>query len=86
MIDGSKYNQTVTLNCPTCGGTQFEHDDSSDRAKCTGCGLVLTKDSLIEANNENVTAHVGEIKEQVLADLTKSLKDAFKSNKFISFK
>ncbi|RYF52009.1 MAG: hypothetical protein EOO38_01620 [Cytophagaceae bacterium] len=83
MIDVGKYDRTVILNCPTCGGTQFELQDSADCTKCAGCGLEITKDALIEANDENVAAHVDEVKEQILSDLTKSIKDAFKGNKFI---
>jgi len=38
------------------------------------------------ANGENIDAHVDEIKEQLLKDVTQSLKDAFKGNKFINIK
>lgn len=86
MIDESKYDRRTTLNCPTCGGTEFDQDDTSDVIKCAGCGLKTTKDALIEANDENVNAHVAEIGDELVKDMTKSLKDAFKGNKFIKIK
>lgn len=45
---------------------------------CEGCGRELSKSELLEANEENVQAHVEEVKKQVLKDVEKQLKDAFK--------
>lgn len=91
MIDADKYGRKITLNCPTCGGTQFEYesedaDDNAQPVKCPGCGFTTTKADLIAANSENIEAHVDEIKEQLRKDVTQSLRDAFKGNKFIKIK
>lgn len=91
MIDADKYGRTISLLCPTCGGTQFEYesedaDDNSQPVKCPACGFITTKAELMEANGENIDAHVDEIKKQLLKDVTQSLKDAFKGNKFIKIK
>jgi len=91
MIDADKYDRTIPLNCPTCGGTQFEFksedaNDDSQSVKCPACGFITTKAELIAANSENIDAQVDEIKEQLLKDVTQSFKDAFKGNKFIKIK
>lgn len=88
MIEGQQYDRSISMQCPTCGGTEFEFEskDDSQPIKCPACGFTTTKDDLIEANRENIDVHVDEIKEQVLSDLTKSLKDAFKGNKFIKIR
>jgi hypothetical protein len=88
MIDDQKYDRSISMQCPTCGGTEFESesDDDSRPIRCPACGFTTTKDELIQANQENIGAHVDEIKEQVLNDLTKSFKDAFKGNKFIKIR
>lgn len=90
MIDVDKHNLTIPLNCPTCGGTQFEYEedasDDSQPVNCLACGFTTTKAELITANSENIDAQVGEIKAQLLSDVTQSFKDAFKGNKFITIK
>lgn len=91
MIDGNKYNRTIQLHCPTCGGTDFDQvsqavDGDTAPIKCPSCGLTTTRSELIAANGENIAEHLDEIKREVRDDITKSLKDAFKGNKFIKIK
>lgn len=88
MIDAQKYDRTISMQCPTCGGTEFESesDDDSRPVRCPACGLTATKDELIQANQEKIDAHVDEIKDELLKDVAKSLKDAFRGNKFIKLR
>ena len=46
----------------------------------------MTKSELIAANGENIDAQLDDIKSEVLNDLTKSLKSAFKGSKFFKIK
>lgn len=91
MIDKGKYDRTITLHCPTCGGTDFKyeaetaHEDSA-LITCPSCGLTITKSDLIASNSENIDAHLDEVKAEVMQDITKSLEDAFKGNKFMKLK
>lgn len=87
MTEG-KYDRSIELHCPTCGGTQFEYDDSDDTVpvKCTSCGLIMSRDALIAANGDNIGAHVEQIKGEVAADLKKQLQDAFKGSKMFKVK
>ncbi len=88
------YSRTIALRCPTCGGTQFEHDDDIDAAhavvRCVGCGRVMPKDELIWENSENIEAHAGEIGKEVVEDFARDmkarLKKAFHGSKHIKFK
>ena len=91
MVDASKYDRTIHLNCPTCGGTEFESDsshpdDDEKIVKCPTCGYSTTQGELIAANSENIDSYVEEIKGQLAKDITKSFQAAFKGNKFIKFK
>lgn len=83
MIDASKYNRSIPVHCPTCGSSTFSSDDSvpdedSKVMTCAACGREITKAELLAANAENVEAHLDEVKTQVLKDVEKQLKDAFK--------
>lgn len=83
MIDANKYNRRVPVHCPTCGSSTFSTDDAvpdddSRLMTCAACGREVTKTELLEANAENVEAHVDEVKRQVLKDVEKQLKDALK--------
>lgn len=85
MINSDKYERTVSLLCPTCGGTEFESQAANEEVaqfKCLSCGLTTTKSELIAANGENIDAQLDEIKTEVLNDMTKSIASAFKGNKF----
>lgn len=87
MIDG-KYDRSVELHCPTCGGAQFEHVEGDDSAPvtCVSCGLSLSRNDLAAANEENIEAHVEQVKNDVTADLRRKLQRAFKDNNSFKFK
>jgi predicted RNA-binding Zn-ribbon protein involved in translation (DUF1610 family) len=80
MTEANKYDRTVTLMCPTCGDTQFEHDEHDENASvtCTSCGLKISRTDLIEANGENISGQVEQMKSQVVADMQKQLQKALK--------
>ncbi|MEB2027279.1 hypothetical protein R5576_05360 [Xanthomonas euvesicatoria] len=81
-IEAGKYDRSITLFCPTCGGTQFARDDSDASASalftCASCGLEIPKDELIQANSENINEHVKEIKNEVTKDIQKQLNDSLR--------
>lgn len=89
-----KLNRSITLLCPTCGDTEMESlegpHDVSNLFKCNNCGLEITKDELINSNQENINLHVEEIKveatKELQSELNKMLKNAFKGTKFIKVK
>lgn len=81
-FNADKYNRSVSLLCPTCGGNQFSHDDADASTgalvKCETCGLEISKDDLIRANSESVDEHVKEIGQEVVKDIEKELHDSLK--------
>lgn len=93
-MDAEKYNRSVKLLCPTCGGSQFSpvspDDIESEIQKCTTCGREITRDELIRENSENIDEHLNEMKNEVINDvaseLKKKLATAFKGSNFIKLK
>jgi DNA-directed RNA polymerase subunit RPC12/RpoP len=80
-LDAEKYNRQITLRCPTCGGTQFEHDDENNDDnkvfKCASCQREITKAELLRENEENISAHVDEVKKEIAEDVKKEIRKAF---------
>lgn len=92
-MDAEKYNRSVTLLCPTCGGDQFEFegsDETVETAKCASCGREFTRDELIDENGENISEHVKEMGQEITKDFAKEMRDtlnrAFRGSKTIKFK
>lgn len=81
-MNPEKYNRKIALLCPTCGCDQFAHEQEIDETievvKCASCGRELTKDDLIQENSENLSAHVDEVKKEVLQDIRKQFTNIFK--------
>jgi predicted RNA-binding Zn-ribbon protein involved in translation (DUF1610 family) len=79
-MDAAKYNRSVSLLCPTCGCDQFSQEggeETTEITKCTSCGREMTKDDLIRENSENVSAHMDEVKKEVLNDFRTQFKNIF---------
>ena len=93
-MNSDKLNRSVTLLCPTCENTEMESLDGSHDVsgsfKCNSCGLEITKEDLINANQENINANLDEVKElatkEFKSEFEKILNKAFKSSKNITFK
>jgi hypothetical protein len=81
-MDDAKYNRSVTLLCPTCGGDQFSHEGgiegTIELTKCASCGREMTKDDLVRENSENISGQVDEIKKEVVDDIRAQFKNIFK--------
>lgn len=90
-MNKGKYDRSIRLHCPTCGGTDFEHDEHGDGPiRCTSCDRVFTRDELIRENGEIIDANVEEVKKEVVADLQKEMRDmlrkTFSGSKHIKFR
>jgi DNA-directed RNA polymerase subunit RPC12/RpoP len=87
-----QYNANVQLQCVTCGGEQFSFNDDKTYVKCTTCNREYLNgyDELVELNQENINRNLQVLKQEVTVDfkieINKSLKDAFRGNKYIKFK
>jgi ribosomal protein L37AE/L43A len=84
-----EYSRTIQLRCPTCASTEFASAES-EVVTCAGCGMSLSKDELMAANQENIHEHAKEVADEAVADLTnklgEQLKAAFRGNKYITIK
>lgn len=93
-MNGDKYSRHIELRCPTCGGSQFEHDDDIDNdhanVRCTGCDREMTKEELIQENAETIDEHAQEVGQEVMKELEKKMKSdmkkAFKGDKQVKIK
>lgn len=86
-MNNDKYNRSISLLCPTCGGDQFEFDgEEATEYKCAGCGLEIEKTALMEANSETIEEHKKEIGREVTNDLMKRFKKSLSGNKGFKFK
>ncbi|MES2447713.1 MAG: hypothetical protein V4546_11070 [Bacteroidota bacterium] len=83
---------TVSLSCATCGAADFEFNEDRSYVKCKTCNreYIGGYDELVEFNQAQINVVVNKTKQQIGKELkeeiTKSLKDAFRGNKFIKFK
>jgi transposase-like protein len=93
-MNPEKYNRSIGMLCPTCGGSDFSYGEGVDEIiqimVCASCKREFNKDELIQENRENIEVHLSEIKDEVTKDaadeLRKSLKKAFSGSKNIRFK
>jgi len=90
-MDVDKYTRSVVLLCPTCGCTTLaeleSHSCGQATVRCPSCGRTMSKDELIRENGATIAAAVEEMKEDVVSDVQKELRDmlknAFKGSKNI---
>ena len=88
-----QHQRTIRLQCPACGGTDFENgatEDPTSGLECTTCHRGTTREQLIEDNAEHIEIHKKELANEVAENLKKdfenTLKDAFRGNKYIKIK
>jgi hypothetical protein len=81
----SGYSRSLSLLCPTCAGAEFEFDSEEDDTTrtyhCQGCGLKFSHDEIMTSNSARIDAEVEQIKSEVLDDIQKDLRNAFKGLK-----
>ena len=77
MKKESAYDRQVVLQCPTCGGENFESDDS-DIVRCVKCERKISKAELQEMNAERIESELNEMRSELLKDAQTDLRKAFK--------
>lgn len=74
----SKFEPTkIELVCETCGESAFIIHQN-DNYECKICHRNYSKEELLDLNNENIQAHVNEVKKEVVDQVAQQLKKAFK--------
>jgi len=76
-------NRSVTLVCQTGAGTAFEHDDADPASdvRCIGCDRIYTREALIAENGEVIQVSLDEMKSEIVEDVRKHFRDAFRGSK-----
>lgn len=75
------YSQSVSMMCSTCGSRDFSFDDENGPVSCAECGRVFSREELVRENGALVDAAVDDMKEQILKDTTKTLRNMLKKFK-----
>ena len=85
-----KFSRTVSMQCSTCGGTQFEFEGDTGPYRCVCCDRTFAREELIRESGRLIDNEVGEMAkdagEYAREQLRKSFKKAFAGSKHIKFK
>ena len=83
----------VSLQCPTCCRTDFQFDKAAGPGgivTCTSCGRQLRRDEPESNNSELIEAAKKEVVREAKTELEqmmhRTLRDAFRGNKFIKIR
>ncbi|PEQ96891.1 hypothetical protein CN481_00250 [Bacillus sp. AFS006103] len=78
----------IVLKCSVCGNDQFSTIDegiedllnapNETEVKCSDCGLIITKEQLIEENSHIINANVEDFKDDIKKQIEKEIKKLFK--------
>jgi len=84
----SLETRNITLYCPICGNDQFSCIDESledlsnasgeTRLQCSDCKSIITKDELINSNQDVINANIEDITQEAIKEFEKQLKKVFK--------
>lgn len=75
------YSQSVSMMCSTCGGQDFSFRDENGPVRCVECSRLFSREELIRENGALVEAVIDDMKEQVLKDAGKKLRNIFKKSR-----
>lgn len=70
------YDRSISLQCPTCGGTKFEQDEI-EIVKCFRCERTLNQTELRESNARLIEAELDDLKTQILKDVKADIRKIF---------
>jgi DNA-directed RNA polymerase subunit RPC12/RpoP len=72
------YSRSVSAQCSTCGGTDFEFENEDDPIRCVGCDRIYLREELVRENDEQIDRVVENMKSEIIADVHKDFKKMFK--------
>lgn len=87
---GSNFDRSVSMQCSTCGGTQFEYDAETGSFRCLGCDCTITREEVLRENGNLIDNEVGEMAADATKyardQLRKSMRKAVSGTKHFTFK
>lgn len=75
------YSQSVSMQCSTCGGGDFEFEDDNSPVRCVGCDRIYAREELIRENGARIDSEVEGMKAEIAADIRQDFKKMFKNFK-----
>lgn len=81
-----KLSRSVSMQCSTCGGKQFERETDAGPFRCVGCDRSFTREELLRENGELIDNEVGEIAADVGQGARSELRKAFSGSKHFKLK
>jgi hypothetical protein len=75
------YSQSVSMICPTCGGSDFSFEQDDSPVNCLGCDRDFTREELMRENGVQIEAAVSDMTTEILADASQALRNMFKKFK-----
>ena len=85
-----RFSKSISTQCSTCGGTQFEHEAETGPFRCVGCDRTFTREELLRENGLLIDNEIGEMADDAgknaREELRKSLRKAVSSSKHFKLK
>jgi predicted nucleic acid-binding Zn-ribbon protein len=75
------YSESVSMICPTCGGSQFLFEQEDSPVRCIGCDRVFASDELIRENGAQIVSCAEDMQAEIIADVTQELRNMLKKFK-----
>jgi hypothetical protein len=87
---GSDFNRSVSMQCSTCGGTQFEYEAEAGPFRCVGCDRSFSREEVLRENGLPIDNEVGEMASDAAKyardELRKSMRKAVSGSKHFKLK
>jgi hypothetical protein len=87
---GDRFSRSVSMQCSTCGGTQFEHETEIGPFRCAGCDRSFSREELLRENGGLTDVELGamaaDASKYARDELRKSIRKAVAGSKHFKFK
>ena len=81
-----RLNRQVTMQCSTCGGTQFAFEEDNGPVRCVGCDRTFTREELMRENGHRIDDEVEALKDDAVRYARDQLRKAFSGSKHFKIK
>jgi uncharacterized Zn finger protein (UPF0148 family) len=85
-MSDDKFSRQVTMQCPTCGGTQFAFENKAGPFRCVGCDRTFQREELMRENGHRIDDELEAMKGEVVKDLRDRLRKSLSGSKHFTIK
>ena len=86
----ANFDRGVSMQCSTCGGTQFEYKADTGPYRCVGCDRTFEKEELVRENGLPIDNEIGgmgvDAAKYAREQLRKSMRKAVSGSKHFKLK